>query len=361
MKQPPRPIPFALNRNLRIPLATQLAENLRNAILTGYYKEREILPSYKQLANGLNVSLRIPREAMSDLVARDMVNPRPRIGCEVLPRKAKAWKGRIHVVAPGDTFITYFVATLFEKFRRNMTERGWLVDLITFSRTETGKSDFAMLDEALTRSCDFVVLIYPTVAALRRVEISHTRYICLGCDACSQVNGIAISFTSALEEIIRLIRRNGIKNVALIEYKQLTEIHRAFSEAGIAFKPMEVPWMTGVGYLERISRKGYELTRRLLAAHRKRLPELIVFTDDFVARGGLSAILETGMKIPDDLKVITFSNKGNTPFFPVKLTRIEADPFDLANLITDEILKRMSGLPPQGVKHRIRFLPGASL
>lgn len=361
MKQPTRPIPFALNRNLRIPLSTQLAENLRNAILTGYYKDGEILPSYKQLANDLNVSLRIPREAMSDLVARGMVNPRPRIGCEVLPGKAKSWKGRIHVVAPGDTFITYFVATLFERFRRNMTERGWLVDLITFSRTEKGKSDFAMLDEALTRSCDFVVLIYPTAAAIRRVEISHARYICLGSEACNRASDVTISFTNALEEVIRLIRRNGIRDVALIEYKRLTEIHRAFSEAGIAFKPMEVPWMTGVGYLERISRKGYELTKRLLTMRMKRLPELIVFTDDFVARGGLSAILETGLRIPDDLKVITFSNKGHAPFFPVKLTRIEADPFDLANLITDELLKRMSGLPPQGVKHQIRFLPGASL
>lgn len=355
------PLPFALNRRLRTPLATQLAENLRNAILSGYYREGDILPSYKQLAQELGVSLRIPREAMSDLVARGMVNPRPRIGCEVLPQKAKSWKGRIHVIAPGDTFVTYFAATLFERFRQIMTGEGWLVDLITFSRGENGKSDFAMLDDALTRKCDFALLIYPTAATIRHIGKGKIRYISFGSDSSDRVNDTSISLESAMEDVIREIRRKRIRKVTLIEYTPVSEIHGKLHKAGIAFKSLTVPWMTGTGYLERISRRGYELTKRLLATQEGELPELIFFTDDFVARGGLCALLESGLKVPGDVNVITFANRGFSPFFPTKLAKVEADPFDLANRIADEVLRRIAGLPPQAVSNIAHYLPGTSL
>ena len=361
MKPASSPLPFALNRRLRTPLATQLAENLRNAILSGYYKEGDILPSYKQLAGELGVSLRIPREAMSDLVVRGMVNPRPRIGCEVLPQKTKSWKGRIHVIAPGDTFVTYFAAILFERFRQVMTGEGWLVDLITFSRTENGKSDFAMLDDALTRKCDFALLIYPTAATIRHIKKSKIRYICFGSDSSERANDTSISMESAMEDVIRQIRRRRIRKVTLVEYTPVPEIHGKLHKAGIAFKSLTVPWMTGIGYLERISRRGYELTRRLLAKRKGKSSELIFFTDDFVARGGLCALLESGLKVPADVNVITFANKGFSPFFPTKLAKVEADPFDLANRIADEVLRRIAGLPPQVVSNIAHYLPGTSL
>ena len=360
MKPTPRDLPFALNRNLRIPLATQLAENLRNAILSGYYKAGDILPSYKQLARDLGVSLRIPREAMADLVARNMVAPRPRIGCEVLPARTKAWKGRIHVIIPGDTFITYFAVILFEQFRKSMTEEGWLVDLLSFSRDEHGKSDFSMLDDALSRTCDFALLIYPTAATIRHLERKKIRYICFASDVSKRKSDPTISFRSAMDDVVRLIHRKKVRKVTLIEYRPFPEIHRCLTKAGIPFASFEVRPMTGVGYLERISRKGYELTRKFLLSRKRPGSDLVFFTDDFIARGGMCAILEAGLKVPEDLGVITFSNRGNMPFFPLKLTKIEADPFDLAHMIVDEILRRIAGLPPREITLPVQFVPGDS-
>ena len=360
MKQRTSSLPLALNRNLRTPLATQLAENLRNAILSGYYKPGDILPSYKQLARDLGVSLRIPREAMADLVARGMVNPRPRIGCEVLPGKAKTWKGRIHVVAPGDTFITYFAAILFEQFRKTMIEEGWLVDLLTFSRNERGETDFSMLDDALTRTCDFALLIFPTVATIRHLEKRKIRYICFGSHVSKRETDPVISSEDAMGRLIRQIWKRQVSKVTLIEYWPFLEVHRHLKAANIDFKSMQVPWMTGVGYLERITRKGYELTRRLLTSSKWRPSQLIFFTDDFVARGGLSAIQEAGLRVPEDIHVVTFSNKGHAPFFPNRLTRVEANPFDLADKIAVEVMRRISGLAPQSVATSVQYLQGSS-
>ena len=360
MKRRISSLPLALNRNLRTPLATQLAENLRNAILSGYYKPGDILPSYKQLARDLGVSLRIPREAMADLVARGMVNPRPRIGCEVLPPKSKSWNGRIHVIAPGDTFITYFASILFEQFRKTMTEEGWLVDLLTFSRNERGETDFSMLDDALTRTCDFALLIFPTAATIRHLEKRKIRYICFGSHVGKRETDPTISSEDAMGRLIRQIWKRQVSKVTLIEYWSFLKIHRYLKEANIDFDSLQIPWMTGVGYLERITRKGYELTRRLLTSRKRQPSQLIFFTDDFVARGGLSAIQESGLRVPEDISVVTFSNRGYAPFFPIRLTRVEANPFDLADKIAAEVLRRISGLAPQSVATSVQYLPGTS-
>lgn len=361
MKHISQTLPFTLNRTLRVPLSTQLAESLRKTILTGYYKPGDILPSYKQIAKELGVSLRIPREAMADLVARNLVAPRPRIGCEVLPRHARYWNGRIHVVSPSDTFISYFAAAFFENFRRLMTERGWLVELLTFSRNEKGKSSFILLDEALNRTSDFTLLIYPTAASLRHIESAKTRYMCLCNNVDLRKNYISISFDPAMNTVVDQIRKSGLRRLTLVEYKSYPVIHCCLRKAGLAFKSLKVPEMTGIGYLERISRKGFELTRQLLQSRKKELPELIFFTDDFVARGGLCAILEAGLKVPEDISILTFSNRGFAPVFPVKLARIEADPFDLAAKASDEVLRRIAGQYPQQVSGPVQFHPGPSL
>ena len=350
-------LPFTLNRSLRTPLSSQLAESLRKAILSGHYKPGDILPSYKQMSKELGVSLRIPREAMSDLAARNLVSPRPRIGCEVLPSRARQWNGRIHVVAPGDTFISYFAATFFETFRKLMTERSWLVELITFSRNEDGHANFALLDNALNSTCDFTMLIYPTAATLRHVKGADVPYISFG----ESHDDISISFEEAMGALVRQIGEFGRRRLTLVEYKPYPEIHRRLAKEGFAFRSLKVPWMTGIGYLERISRSGFELTRRLIRQWRRPLSEVLFFTDDFVARGGLCAIMDAGLKVPEDIGVATFSNRGFAPIFPVKLAQLEADPFSLAAKTADEVLRRIAGQPQQPVAEPVRFVPGPSL
>jgi DNA-binding LacI/PurR family transcriptional regulator len=56
------------------------------------------------------------------------------------------------------------------------------------------------------------------------------------------------------------------------------------------------------------------------------LPDLIHFSDDFLARGGLTALHAAGKRIPEDVQVTTLANHGNHIAFPKALTCLEADP-----------------------------------
>ena len=354
-------LPFSLNRNLRTPLSTQLADGLRKAILSGHYRPGDILPSYQQLAQALGVSLRVPREAMADLVARNLVNPRPRVGCEVLPRGATVQRGRILVVTPGDSFVSYFSASLVEAFRVRMTKAGWLVQVTTFDRTAQGRTNYAALDDALGQRYDYACLIHATTDVFKRIAAAGIPAISFDSDAGRGVrDDVKLSFDAALDHLLPELRARKPKGILLLEYKPYPRIHERLRQAGIRFISRAVPWVTGRGYLEKIVRAGFALTRSCLNGT-KRKPRLLFFTDDFVARGGLCAVQSSGLSAPKDLQIVTFANKGYAPIFPVELTRLEADPFRMAQLTADEVIRRLSGNSPQPVIGEISYIPGSTL
>ena len=96
----------------------------------------------------------------------------------------------------------------------------------------------------------------------------------------------------------------------------------------------------------RIERSGtLSLTDQLTDAFREKLraegrawlPELVVFTGDYVATGALVAMREAGIRIPRDAKVVSLANKGLGPVSPVPLTRIEFDPETHGDLLADAV------------------------
>ena len=59
---------------------------------------------------------------------------------------------------------------------------------------------------------------------------------------------------------------------------------------------------------------------------RKPRPALVFFSDDYIAMGGLMALAHHGLRIPRDIKVVSFANTGFGPVAPVSLTRLAMDP-----------------------------------
>jgi DNA-binding LacI/PurR family transcriptional regulator len=70
-----------------------------------------------------------------------------------------------------------------------------------------------------------------------------------------------------------------------------------------------------------------------------RRPDLVYFTDDYLARGGFWALEELGLRVPDDMKVVTLTNYGNAPFYPRPLTRIECNPYRNAASVARLVLR----------------------
>jgi DNA-binding LacI/PurR family transcriptional regulator len=109
---------------------------------------------------------------------------------------------------------------------------------------------------------------------------------------------------------------------------------RAYSERGLAFNP---EWIVCPKELSRPV--GYMTVRRLWSLSDR--PEAIVLTDDFVAQGAMTAILELGIRVPETLQLATFYVRGGDLFFPKPFIRLEIAPEDLARHISDRLLDMM--------------------
>ena len=74
-----------------------------------------------------------------------------------------------------------------------------------------------------------------------------------------------------------------------------------------------------------VQESAYRKFGELAAKANPKWPDLIFFLDDYVALGALSAMIEKGVKMPDDVRVIACTNVGHALPFGSRFARIEFD------------------------------------
>lgn len=96
-------------------------------------------------------------------------------------------------------------------------------------------------------------------------------------------------------------------------------------------------WMPVCTYKGNLAEKsGHEAMLELWGAREK--PEAVVVMDDIMAKGVCQAALHHGLKIPDDLLLITHSNRDSGVFYPYPLPCIEFDIAECARCAGELLL-----------------------
>ena len=86
-------------------------------------------------------------------------------------------------------------------------------------------------------------------------------------------------------------------------------------------------------------------------------PDALLIADDNLYRGAAAAILELGIRVPQDLLVVTHSNRGSGMLYPVPAARLEFDPAEFALRMGEMLWRLMQNEPdvPQEVTVPCRF------
>ena len=128
---------------------------------------------------------------------------------------------------------------------------------------------------------------------------------------------------------------------------------------GFDVEDMSLPPNDDMGFLEAIERRAMEdFSRRFTPGSTR--PDLIYLADDYVARGALTALLARGIRVPEDIRVVTFANKGFAPVFPTDLTRIENDPFAEGRFVAEWIASSITGNEPPAPLSVRRYITAGS-
>ena len=356
----PKPIPFHLDHAAAARLSDQLADGLRDAIVSGYYRKGETLPTIVQLAKKLGTSVQVPRTAIAALASENLITTRRGVGCIVVGRRQSVWKGRVLGIVPAEREGAYHATTFFGEMRRALAAAGYLFEVVALDRRPGGSVDWGPLDTALRRNLDMAFPLHCPATVMRRLERAGIPFATKQTLADSGFSGPQIGDIS---EFLKQCRAAKVRRilVAGLDSKQFFDGFCArFSDAGLSVEQAHVRCNYGPGYLERLGHHGMAISLERFSKPRETWPQLIFWADDFLAFGGLLGLMERGVSIPRDVFAVTVANKGFVPAYPRSLARFEFDPAATARAAAEEILRRLAGEPPHAIPEIVAYVPGES-
>ena len=330
-------VPFEIDKASGKGLVELTVAGIRRAILDGAYAAGEALPTQVEMAEALGVSIRVTREALAKLAEAGLVSARGRRGTVVLPPGTRKWKGRI-VYLHSPYIGSYHFARFGETLAGKLTTAGWLFSSVTVPLpTDVAKlSATEAIVAANCRDADLVLVRGCLDYAADEIDACGIPWIALvdGADGdFKNYKGVAPSMAmQCVSEFVLHCRQAGVKRIVAMNLRPQPDLEEGLGRADIAYESWIVaPYDLNV--LESYPQSAMDAMLKRFAAsgsgtrpRRVELPDLFVFTDDYLARGALTALLALGIRVPQDVRVATLANKGFAPAFPVSLTRFEIDP-----------------------------------
>ena len=355
--------PFSLDRGRYGDLADQLASSLRTAIETGYYKAGDILPPVRDLAALLDVSKGIAEQALSILREDGLVSPRPAVGSVVCPKDRPLWKGQVLIVVPpgiGNLRENSVYAIL----RDALTSAGYMPLVATVPRTPEGKFvDFALLEAMLRQQVNLTVCLHDAPSVVVWLSKRKIPFVLFGRNAARSRGSVGFVDNrddSVLGEFIAHCHEARVSSVL-----QLTAIENgpdavsALKAAGIKATNWRIAPPNGGNNALGLVQRATDVFAARLAKGRKWLPDLLFFRDDHLATGALVALSVAGVRIPEDVRVVTWANRDIAPAFVKPLTRIELDSAAIGERLAECVLEYLAtGLFPKDVVVGPKYVRG---
>ena len=196
-----------------------------------------------------------------------------------------------------------YFSHVLDSFKKKAEQEGFDITFINGDRSRTNKMSY--LSHAIYRGFDGVVIACvefsdPEVDELIKsnipvVTIDHTFYnrIAIVSD---NIKGIRDLVTYIYEQGHRKIAYvHGLENTAVTQ-SRLTSFYNTLQDLGVLVRD---EYMVSSPY--RNTEKAFEATTKLLELPDP--PTCIMYSDDFAAFGGINAIRQKGLRIPEDVSV----------------------------------------------------------
>lgn len=318
-------------------MTDQLADAIRKAIRKGRLCEGDVLPPVKEIARLSGACEMVVRGAIRRLTSEGLVRSRRHVGCIVCPSAASTWRGYVLIVSK--QMGTYHYNTQAAILRDRLSRAGFFVSQ-SFVFWRDGKPDFSQLDEALTHPLSLVIVLTQGWGIAEHVRQKGVRLMV----ALEMVQGKSESLVG---EVVERSLKAGVKRVGyLCMCRNPNAATDALMAAGLRLEYFYLHPNESNNGVEEAELGAFRLFEKRLAKGKKILPDLIYSVDDYLTRGMLTAFAHHGVRVPEDVRVVTFANRGNGPWYFKSLARIEVDPMFLGEKLADRAIRMLDGKPP---------------
>ena len=319
-------------------LSDALCGFIKDEITYGRIKGGEMLPSIGEIAKATGLSFHMARKVIERLAREGFVNSRPHVGTVVRSRGENVLLGRILVALPAEDVCRFYPAQLFDTMRRKLSSAGYATSIVTFPLD--AKAPLTELKSELQHSTDLVLAMRATPKVQKCLAESGVRHIFAYGDKPKADDSLWIRFDQ--EDMISIFAdhcaKAGVKRVVQVRFErnEHLDVGPALAERGIDSTSMTISHEeAGPGRFDGILHCAFKMFSELPLSD---MPDLLLFWNAFAAQGALMAMLDRGIRAPDDVKVVTVSHKGFGPAYTKPLTRFESDPAEAGETISEFIL-----------------------
>lgn len=363
-KELPR-VPFTIDIRRNGRLAEQAAAGFRQAIRSGYYKPGDVLPTFRDLARVLGCSIRISIEAFRLLTEEGLVYSRHGVGTIVLAPGEAIKKGHVVFVTVWDS--SPYTNAVANAIRDTVSQAGYLFTRVSVPERPDGTFDFSALDLALDKTISMALLMYDYGAVAKHLAekgVPYVAYVTSRHAYPKCAGQVVQNRNAAIPDFVAHCVRAGVRNVLQVSPEEgFFNAADALASAGIRADFRLVPYPEPERpelIIETVKRTAFEYFDRLLDG-KGPLPELLAVADDYYAEGALVALAKHGLRVPEDVKVVVWANRGFGPVWSIPLTRVELDPHDDGLTLGRALLAQLEGKGfPKNAAVEPKYVVGAS-
>lgn len=323
---------FAVDLSARKSLTEQVASGLRKLIAAGYYRVGDRLPSRRPLARHLGVSEFVVRAAFAELAADRLIGGHSGGGFRVLNEACAMRDSRLVLDVSTENVGSYSSCVNRVEFARTIEAAGFQVMTVVLGASRT-MPYLLPLKKALSLRPDLVVIRTCTTRkriAVRLVADSGCPYVTaeLGCPTSSPgrfVGNCRIDMTSALDRFASDCVRASVRSVLQVDFgtDSYLSAESVLRARGIDVERLSVQMAKVIDLDELVNMTERLFTRRLVS---RPLPDLVLVTDDYLSLGVQEALRLGGLRAPQDLRLVVYSNSGSGLFPTDRIARFEFDP-----------------------------------
>ncbi len=309
------------------PLYPAIADHIERQIVTGKLRHRDRLPTTSELAGFFNVTLVTVQQGLVRLADKGLLTRIPRAGTFV---NASPLRQSVGIVL-GDEVMNYqsaFPRLMLTALLRSFDE----ASIETHVYAGLGGAGIDARLRGLRRDVD-EGKIGSIIGLSISPEFSHWL---LHQDALRSFSPAGYDLKRSIKLGVAHLLQRGARDIKLVsmtgdpvEGAETVSLEKegfleACEEAGVApSRSFHLLW--GPKSID-----GYEGVKGMFKG-RGRKPDALFINHDVVTRGALQGLSAFGIRIPDDLALVTHFNKGDDDFLgEVPLTRVEVDPKPLA-------------------------------
>ena len=347
------PMAIELDRGSPVPIATQLEEQLTWLIATRTLSPGDRLPSIRELGSALGIHYHTVRQVYRDMEARDLVSTRQGAGTTVKgltgllqarPRYAGAMPAQGVLIAGYNSF--------YLPLLRGIELGGAETHILTILAVAEDSQVKANLQMHQLITAGVRGLIVASVGQFVHEELEarapEAAIPVVYCDWSEKVEeAIVFDAQSAGSMLAGHLAEHGHRRVALMtpmpEYPHMAALYRGFQQAA------------GSGVIEAVDllpcadfsiEAGAAAASAALSSAAP--PSAIATAADELALGVISAARQLGVRIPDDMALVSYGAIDVTAFVDPPLTTVVLPVHEMGLLAARRLAARIRGEPAQG-------------